>query len=147
MASETASRNDHGVFPFNQAVVWEPDANWIAASNMQRFMDDHDIGSYDELMRRSTSDIVWFWNAVIKNLDIQFYTPYERVLDLSDGFAFPKWCVGGKMNVVHNLLDKWQVDGARDRVALRWEGRRGGRAHIHVPHPRSGSKPLCQRVA
>ncbi|MGI9174798.1 MAG: AMP-binding protein [Rhodothermales bacterium] len=125
MAFETASRNADGVFPFNQAVVWEPDADWIAASNMQRFMNDHHIGSYDELMRRSTSDIVWFWDAVIKDLDIQFYTPYERVLDLSDGFAFPKWCIGGKMNIVHNLLDKWQVDGARDRVALRWEGEEG----------------------
>ena len=125
MASETASRNDNGTFPFNQAVIWEPHADWIAASNLQRFMDDHHIGSYDELMRRSTSDIVWFWDAVIKDLDIQFYTPYERVLDLSDGFAFPKWCVGGKLNIVHNLLDKWQVDGARDRVALRWEGEEG----------------------
>ena len=125
MASETASRNDNSTFPFNQAVIWEPHADWIAASNLQRFMDDHHIGSYDELMRRSTSDIVWFWDAVIKDLDIQFYTPYERVLDLSDGFAFPKWCVGGKLNIVHNLLDKWQVDGARDRVALRWEGEEG----------------------
>ena len=62
---------------------------------------------------------------MIKDLDIQFYTPYERVLDLSDGFAFPKWCIGGKMNVVHNLLDKWQVDSMRDRVALRWEGEEG----------------------
>ena len=125
MASETASRNDNSAFPFNQAVVWKPDADWTAASNMQRFMDAHHIGSYDELMRRSTSDIVWFWDAVIKDLDIQFYAPYERVLDLSDGFAFPKWCIGGKMNVVHNLLDKWQVDSVRDRVALRWEGEEG----------------------
>jgi acetyl-CoA synthetase len=45
----------------------------------------HAIASFDELLRRSSEDIEWFWNAVIADLDIRFYTPYKRVVDLSDG--------------------------------------------------------------
>ena len=125
MPPETASRNGPDAFPFGQPVVWEPNPEWIAASNLRRFMDRNGIGSYGELMRRSTGDVVWFWDAVLKDLDVQFYTPYERVLDLSDGFAFPKWCVGGGLNIIHNLLDKWRVGEAEGRVALRWEGEEG----------------------
>ena len=58
-------------------------------------------------MRRSTSDIAWFWDTVLGDLDIQFYKPYSRVVDLSEGKPWTKWCVDGEMNIVHNLLDKY----------------------------------------
>ncbi len=125
MASDTASAPATGTFPFGQRVTWTPNPEWIEESNLQAFMDTHGIGSYDELMQRSTDDIAWFWDAALEDLDIQFYTPYEQVVDLSDGLPFPKWCVGGEMNIYHNLLDKWMVDDDGDRTALRWEGEGG----------------------
>ncbi len=112
-------------FPFGQRIAWEPDPRWIAESNLQRFMDRHGIASYDELMRRSVDDVAWFWDAALKDLDIRFYTPYETVMDDADGPAFPRWCVGGEMNIIHNCLDKWQATPVRDRAALRWEGEEG----------------------
>lgn len=112
-------------FPFRQKVVWEPDPDWMANSNLRYFMDVHSIDSYDELLHRSISDIEWFWDAVLRHLDISFYEPYDRVVDLSEGKAFAKWCVGGKMNIVHNLLDKWQDSVSRDRAAIHWEGEEG----------------------
>lgn len=112
-------------FPFGQSVVWQPRPEWIAESNLQRFMDRHGIAGYDALLARATDDVAWFWDAVLRDLGIEFYTPYETVLDLRDGPAFPRWCVGGRMNIVHNLLDKWQTSEARERVALRWEGEEG----------------------
>jgi hypothetical protein len=30
-------------FPFGQKIVWEPNPDWISASNLQRFMDRHHI--------------------------------------------------------------------------------------------------------
>jgi len=27
----------------------------------------------------------WFWTTVLRDLDIQFYKPYSRVVDLSEG--------------------------------------------------------------
>jgi acetyl-CoA synthetase len=84
-------------------------------------MDQHDLPDLDALQERSTSDVGWFWEAVLDDLDIEFYRDYDEIVDLSNGIERPTWCVGGKMNIVHNLLDKWQGTPVEDRVALRWE--------------------------
>ncbi len=112
-------------FPFGQAVAWEPNPEWIAQSNLARFITRHGLAGYDALLEKAASDVAWFWDAVMADLDIQFYRPYDRIVDLSRGPAFPAWCVGGEMNIVHNLLDKWQSTSVRDRIALRWEGEEG----------------------
>ncbi|MCB0717382.1 MAG: AMP-binding protein [Bacteroidetes bacterium] len=88
-------------------------------------MDRHGIASYDDLLERSTSDIEWFWDAVMDDLGIEFYQDYSNIVDLSDGVEFPRWCVDGRMNIVHNLLDRWQETDVRDRIALSWEGEEG----------------------
>ncbi|MCC6169089.1 MAG: AMP-binding protein, partial [Caldilineaceae bacterium] len=88
-------------------------------------MDRHGIDDYAELEARAVADIAWFWDAVMEELGIEFYRPYTQVVDLSDGIEFPRWCVGGKMNIVHNCLDKWQATPVRNRAALRWEGEEG----------------------
>ncbi|NBC16748.1 MAG: AMP-binding protein [Bacteroidetes bacterium] len=118
MNTGTASSD---TFPFNQDPVWQPRADWIAESNLRRFMDRHGLATYDALMQRSTDDIAWFWDAALRDLDIEFYAPYEQVVDLSEGIQFPEWCVGGEMNIVHNCLDKWQTRAVKDRDALRYE--------------------------
>ena len=112
-------------FPFKQPIVWEPRPEWIKASNLQRFIERHGIDSLDALLLRASEDPEWFWPAVLEDLDIRFYAPYHQIVDLSEGPAFPRWCVGGKLNIVHNLLDKWQSSEAAERVALRWEGEEG----------------------
>lgn len=76
-------------------------------------------------MKRSTTDIAWFWEAVFEDLGIEFYEPYTQVIDLSEGIEWPKWCVGAKLNIVHNCLDKWMDTPTQDRVAIRWEGEEG----------------------
>ncbi len=119
------SSSNADTFPFGQQIVWQPNPQWIAESNLQRFMDAHAIAGYDELHRRSVADIAWFWDAIMKDLDIQFYQPYQTIVDLSNGIQFPEWCVGGEMNIIHNCLDKWQTTPVRNRVALRWEGEEG----------------------
>jgi acetyl-CoA synthetase len=97
----------------------------MAQSNLRRFMARHRITSLDGLMQRSTADIDWFWNAVLQELDIRFYRPYSQVVDLSRGIAWPQWCVGGEMNIIHNCLDKYSGTGTDSRIALRWEGEEG----------------------
>jgi acetyl-CoA synthetase len=72
-------------------------------------------------MRRSTTDIAWFWDAVLRDLDIQFYEPYSRVVDLSEGKPWARWCVGGEMNIVHNMLDKYAGTEVDDRLAIKSE--------------------------
>jgi acetyl-CoA synthetase len=102
----------------------------MAASNLQQLMDRHGIASYAELQARAVADVAWFWDAVLADLGIEFFRPYTRILDLADGIEFPRWCVDGEMNIVHNCLDKWQSTPVRNRAALRWEGEEGQTAML-----------------
>jgi len=89
-------------------------------------MEQHGIASYAELQQRSTQDIAWFTDAVLKYLDIQFQHLYSQVVDLSPGPQRPTWCVGGQLNIVFNCVDKWAAQPeTRGRKALIWEGEEG----------------------
>jgi len=112
-------------FPFNQAFVWQPSEEYVRKSRLKHFMDRHAIATVEELMVRSTTDIAWFWEAVFEDLGIEFYEPYTQVVDLSRGIQWPKWCVGAKLNIAHNCLDKWMNTPTQNRVAVRWEGEEG----------------------
>jgi acetyl-CoA synthetase len=112
-------------FDFGGEIVWRPTAEQIARSNLQQFMTRHGVSSFDELMERSTRDIAWFWDTVIKDLNIEFYEPYRQVVDLSRGYPWARWCVGGVMNIVHNCLDKYIGTPKEKQIALKWEGERG----------------------
>jgi acetyl-CoA synthetase len=108
-------------FQFGGDFVWHPPLNLVAQSNLQQFINKHGLGSYDELMRRSTTDIAWFWNAVLSDLDIQFYKPCSSVVDLTEGKPWARWCVGGEMNIVHNMLDKYAGTEIDSRLAIKSE--------------------------
>jgi acetyl-CoA synthetase len=112
-------------FPFSEEVAWTPDMDAVKASNLTAFMRHHGLPSLDALQERSVTEPEWFWNAVFEDLGIEFLQPYDRVLDRGRGPEFPEWCVGGRMNIVHNLLDKWVARGLGHREAIRWEGEDG----------------------
>ncbi len=112
-------------FEFGGNIVWEPTPEYVEHANLTRFMRQYGISDFSELMRRSTEDVAWFTDAVLKFLDIQFYEPYSQVVDLSEGIQFPKWCVDGKMNIVHNCVDKYQGSAISDRPSVVWEGEEG----------------------
>lgn len=118
-------------FDFGGDIVWRPSPTHIEQSNLYRFMQQHGIGSYDELMARSTADVAWFTDAILQFLDIRFQRPYRQVVDLSRGIQWPDWCVDGQLNIVHNCLDKWAADPASSaRPALIWEGEEGQQRHL-----------------
>jgi len=114
-----------GEFTFGGDIVWRPTDEYIRRSHLTAFMNRHRLKNFDELMRRSTEDIAWFTTAILDYLDIRFKEPYTKVVDLSDGIQFPRWCVGGKLNIVHNCVDKYVASTLEDRAALIWEGEEG----------------------
>jgi acetyl-CoA synthetase len=99
-------------------IVWSPTKDYTENAHLTKFMHKHGIKSFDELLARSTEDIAWFTDAVIEYLDIQFYNPYSNILDISQGISWPKWCIDGKMNIVHNCLDKYIGTDIENRIAL-----------------------------
>lgn len=110
---------------FGGEIVWRPTRDQTERSHLLAFMRKHGIATFDELMRRSTQDIAWFWDAVITDLDIRFRVPYTQVVDISRGEPWAEWCVGGRMNIVESCLDKWVGSGAGGRIAVSWEGEEG----------------------
>ena len=115
---------------FPEQIVWRPAPEQAENSSLAQFMRRHSIASFDELLRRSTEDIEWFWEAVLRELDIRFFTPYSKILDTAQGDAWPRWCVGGRMNIVYNCLDKWIGTPVENRAALRWEGENGSKRSL-----------------
>lgn len=107
-----------------EEIIWTPSEEYIERANVTRFMRAHGIGSYEELVKRSQEDIEWFWDAVVRDLEIEFYEPYHRVLDLSRGKPWATWFVGGKLNQAHNCLDRW-AERTPQAPALVWEGEDG----------------------
>jgi len=112
-------------FTFGGEIVWKPTSEYVENANLTKFMKQHNISSFAELMKRSVEDVEWFTDAILKFLNVEFYEPYSKVVDLSDGIQFPKWCVDARMNIVHNCVDKWAVSDIKDRKAVIWEGEEG----------------------
>ena len=87
-------------------VAWVPDEATRSRARLQRFIEFCGLGSYAELQRRSTEDVAWFTERLLEFLDIQFDRPWETVLDLSRGIQWPRWCVGGQLNITKSCLDR-----------------------------------------
>jgi acetyl-CoA synthetase len=104
--------------------AWTPDARDIERANVTRLMHAHGIETLAELTRRSVDDVGWFWDAVVRDLDIEFSTPYERVVDLSRGPEWATWFVGGRTNVARQCVDRW-AERDPDALAVVWEGEDG----------------------
>jgi acetyl-CoA synthetase len=112
-------------FDFGGEIVWRPSADYIEQSRLIAFMRRHGLPTLEALQQRSIDAPEWFWRAVLDDLGIEFYEPYERVLDDSRGPAWARWCVGGRLNIVHNCLDKWLGTPVEVRDAIRCEDETG----------------------
>jgi acetyl-CoA synthetase len=112
-------------FEYGGPVVWRPDPETVENANLTRFMRLYGIHDFDELMRRSTVDVAWFTETLLNYLDIRFYTLYTQIVDLSRGIAWPEWCVGGEMNIIHNCLDKYADTEQFEKPAMVWVGEGG----------------------
>ncbi len=106
-------------------IVWKPTNEYVEKANITRFMKKYDIKDYEELIKKSAEDIEWFWDAVMKDLDIEWFQPYEKVLDDSEGIQWTKWFIGGKINIAYNCLDKHVKSDKKNNIAITWENEKG----------------------
>ena len=104
--------------------AWVPDPARALDTNVGRFMAAHGIAAIDELRARSVDDMEWFWDAVVRFLELEWFEPYDKVLDTADGIPWATWFTGGRLNLAHNCLDR-HAASTPDRTALVWEGEDG----------------------
>ncbi|WP_276271264.1 AMP-binding protein [Haloarcula litorea] len=116
-------------------VVHEPDEEFVESTNVWQFMQTYGIDDYGELIRRTTTELEgvaesgvdWFWDELVDYLGIEFFEAYDTVRDDSEGPQFTDWYPGGEINAAHNAVDRHAArdNGARNHVALIWEGEPG----------------------
>jgi acetyl-CoA synthetase len=103
-------------------IVWRPSPEVVERARVTDFMRRHDIRDYEDLVRRSTADTSWFWDAALRHLGVRWSRPYERVQDSSRGFPWTRWFLGGRLNIAANCL----AGRPEGKPALVWEGDDGG---------------------
>jgi len=78
-------------------IIWSPTREYIERANVTRLMRTHGIETYEALVERSIADAEWFWDAVVRDLDIEFFEPYRQVRDISRGVEWATWFRGGRV--------------------------------------------------
>ena len=74
-----------------------PTDEQIKSSNIFSFMQKYNITSLEELSKKATNDLEWFWKSVDKDIGIIWDKKYEKVFDFSKGYPWAKWFVNGKI--------------------------------------------------
>ncbi len=80
------------------------------------------IKDYDSLYKESIENREAFWAREAENLE--WFKKWDQVLDDSHK-PFYQWFVGGKINIVHNAIDRHIKTWRRNKLALIWEGEPG----------------------
>jgi acetyl-CoA synthetase len=102
--------------------MWLPTAEYVENANVTRLGRAHGLASIAELRARSVADIGWYWDAVVKDLELPFREPYTEVVDLSAGIEHADWFVGGELNIADACLERWRDS---DRTAVVHEAEDG----------------------
>jgi acetyl-CoA synthetase len=117
--------NDQHTFE-HQPIAWTPTAEVIERAQLTRFMKQTGAESFDEVYQKSIKSPEDFTSEVLKFLDIKFDPPYEKLLDISDGIEWSKWCVGGGLNISEMCVNRWARDETiANQAAIIWEGEEG----------------------
>ena len=107
-------------------LIWEPTSEQIENANVTRLMRKHGFEDFHAFVKRTQDEPEWFWDEAVKDLGIDFFQPYDKVLDASDGPQWPRWFVGGTVNLTYNTVDRHAAnDVAASHPAITWEGEEG----------------------
>lgn len=106
--------------------VWKPTEAYIKSLRLYQLMNSLGFSDYDSFHQYSIDNPADFWTHAEQALQIEWFKPYEQALQLKNGLAWPKWFVGGELNLTYNAVDKWAVqDSYRDQPALLWISEQG----------------------
>lgn len=95
----------------HDGALWNPSDAAIANSQIMRFARAAGYADFNELLRRSIEDPARYWAAILDFLTVRWRRPYHDFLDVTQGAAFPRWFVGGALNLTDSVL-QWADDPA-----------------------------------
>ncbi|MGH7934553.1 MAG: AMP-binding protein [Candidatus Binataceae bacterium] len=115
------------------APVWYPTPEYVSGSHVERLMRamgiavdvNHPEAAYAEFYRRSVKEPELFWRRTLEEIGVEWSTPFSKVADTSAGAPWPRWFVGGKLNLAHNALYRHLNSAHANQPAIIWEGEDG----------------------
>jgi acetyl-CoA synthetase len=115
------------------APVWYPTADYIRGSHVEAVMRAMGIApdparpemAYLEFYRRSIAEPEAFWQATLDEIGIEWFQPFTRVANLSNGVQWPRWFPDGKLNLAHNAVFRHLKASRSSQPAIIWEGEDG----------------------
>jgi acetoacetyl-CoA synthetase len=97
-------------------LLWRPDPtrdNGMTAFRSWLAGRGHDFPDYESLWEWSVSDLEGFWGAIAEYFDVQFHSPYSRVLGSSE-MPGAEWFPGATLNYAEHALRR----GGDDDLAV-----------------------------
>jgi acetyl-CoA synthetase len=104
-------------------MIWEPSPEFIEQTNVWRFMQRLGFSDREDFLRFSREQSSRFWDELMREMRVDWFEPYQQVMDMSRGPEWTEWFTGGRLNIAHNCLDRWAEDPAR--IACIWEAENG----------------------
>ncbi|CCC81230.1 AMP-binding protein [Thermoproteus tenax] len=102
--------------------IWRPEKEHLSESNIARYISDRGLGTLDAFISFTYERPEAFWSSFVDEvLRVKWYEKYTKVLDLSSGVQWPRWFIGGKINIADQLEDS-------ARPLVKWEGEDGSKA-------------------
>ncbi len=92
-----------------QSRTYQPSAKTKAAAYIQ---------DYETEYKKSIADPEAFWSGVAKELE--WFTPWNKVLEWDFYKPEVKWFIGGKLNITENCIDR-HLPHRANQVAIIWE--------------------------
>ena len=122
-------------------IVWTPALEAFAQSPVGRMASEHGVADYATLAAKAVADPAWFWDAAVKDLGIPWMRPYDSVIDLSDGPAWPHFFAGGRLNLADYAVDRWVKGRIRRGTGRLVGGRRRLASIVDVRRSQGGCRP------
>lgn len=93
---------------FGRAAVaaWVPSEADLKRSRLAKAMKRWGYSDIATLHRESIDKPDWFWRAALDDLGVEFSQDWTQFQDASEGHAFPRWFIGGKINAAYNCCER-----------------------------------------
>ena len=100
-----------------------PPETLVKNSNIMAYAREKGFDDVEALRQWSADNYQEFWQEMATRM-VDWYQPFSTVLDDSNA-PFYQWFSDGKINIVHNALDRQIKTWRKNKVALIWESEQG----------------------
>ena len=124
-------------------MIWEPPPEFVETTNVWRFLRRLGFADREAFLRFSREEPERFWDAILREMRVEWFHPYSQVMDVSRGIEWATWFTGGKLNIAHNCLDRW---AQTDRIACIWETENGDTGSLTFRELRARSERIAAHL-